>query len=629
MTAILDKTDAELAQIVTDCKNNHDLVPFEPFDFSGKDIPLGIKKFIGELVVNKVRTAQQISDDSNLSLRTVQNYAHRIKNKMGFFNVGNIPMLTDNNLEFIKNKLFPNENNNNNNNERNKVVYLDVFNGILNNVAYENKRSLNIIKNSAKPMSRPTENKYREKMGAKIGDAEINTVSRSKAIADVRNALSHYVMLLTILGPDFGSGQIYNFDPTNFEIQLEKETHKVVYIGKRRHLKAVPKEDRYSNTMTYYIKYYLLINGDGNSGTPVFVVADKSMKKHAYDVFEIPGLGIGTTGLEKAYVVFCKSRNANAEFYEWYYTTVVIPFINATRPKNKPAYLQMDGEYKQILPFSYEKVSKEFKDNNIHVGKSAAATTERSQPADRGSIFKLAKLLLRYGVALSMYYRNENLIGALNSLLTNHYVNIKATKRMKFSNDHTNKLVKGLLLIRYVMNSSVNMKNIIISWEKSGIFPFSFEMVFSNTEFDTPLTIEEETYMRSTPIMNQLCKYMSEQGEITEDQFNELRIAGGGSYHFKGTGKPAINRRRAIILTHPNIYNQWKDHEPAKDEDETDDEDDNENHTTPIAPKLAKNPKKPAKHQAIVPQVQEVEPIPKVSLGGRLLKRKSSSIYDY
>jgi hypothetical protein len=37
--SILDKTDAELAQIVTDCKNNHDLVPF---DFSGKDIPIGI-----------------------------------------------------------------------------------------------------------------------------------------------------------------------------------------------------------------------------------------------------------------------------------------------------------------------------------------------------------------------------------------------------------------------------------------------------------------------------------------------------------------------------------------------------------------------------------------------------------
>ena len=65
---------------------------------------------------------------------------------------------------------------------------------------------------------------------------------------------------------------------------------------------------------SYFIKFFCMVNAFGNTADPVFIVADDKMNEDEIDVHTITGC---TTVKAKGYVVFCKSRAGNKQFFEW------------------------------------------------------------------------------------------------------------------------------------------------------------------------------------------------------------------------------------------------------------------------------------------------------------------------
>ena len=158
----------------------------------------------------------------------------------------------------------------------------------------------------------------------------------------------------------------------------------------------------------------MFINAFGNSGPPIFIVADASMIENTIDVHEVYGLGIGTELTAKAYVVFCKTRSANMEFYRWFFESVFVQFVVECRKLYRidlsvPAYFCLDGESDQINPMKEVRIIEICENVNIIIGKPPASTTSKTQPLDAGTIFltasragtKTAISLYEYPLALS------------------------------------------------------------------------------------------------------------------------------------------------------------------------------------------------------------------------------------
>ena len=83
--------------------------------------------------------------------------------------------------------------------------------------------------------------------------------------------------------------------------------------GRPQSLKTVTKG---KNIVSYFIKYFLLIFADGSTGPPAYVVADGSMDGNDIEVYRVPALGISTELHSVGYVVFCKSRCCNINFFQ-------------------------------------------------------------------------------------------------------------------------------------------------------------------------------------------------------------------------------------------------------------------------------------------------------------------------
>ena len=159
---------------------------------------------------------------------------------------------------------------------------------------------------------------------------------------------------------------------------------------------VLPGSSPHANSLPYGIKLFALVAASGHYAPPVLIFQDKGMKEDDFNVQTTMLLG-GGNNKRFGYVVFCKSRCPNTNFYEWYNNEVLIPFIQDQRevhklPKETEAWYQLDGERIQIkCYFEYDMVEK-LKENNVTVGKPPASTTSITQPLDVGNCFLAAKL---------------------------------------------------------------------------------------------------------------------------------------------------------------------------------------------------------------------------------------------
>ena len=161
-------------------------------------------------------------------------------------------------------------------------------------------------------------NNIKSSIGFKNGNAEEKTVARAKAISDIRNmasfaAANHYIV------PKVNYKLIINADATQFQLGGDsKRKTKVIHDIKRdtniEPLKVLPK-NREALT-AYFIKFYAIISAGGFLANPIYIIADDNMDPDDIDVHEISALGSSTSVHAKGYLVFCKTRKLNKEFYE-------------------------------------------------------------------------------------------------------------------------------------------------------------------------------------------------------------------------------------------------------------------------------------------------------------------------
>ena len=87
-----------------------------------------------------------------------------------------------------------------------------------------------------------------------------------------------------------------------------------------RPLKVAAQKD--GQLVSFSIKYYMFVNAVGDIGAPIYIIADFNMEVH-----EVKGMGICTDLHAITYVVFCKTRSANMEFYRWFFKKVFVKFV--------------------------------------------------------------------------------------------------------------------------------------------------------------------------------------------------------------------------------------------------------------------------------------------------------------
>ena len=105
------------------------------------------------------------------------------------------------------------------------------------------------------------------------------------------------------------------------------------------------------------------------------------MREGEIDVHEVDGVGLSMQREDACYLVFCKSRNMNEKYEAWYWSTVVLPYVERIREvggysvENYPCVVNCDGEDRQIMVLANEERQRRLLAANILVDKPSSSTT--------------------------------------------------------------------------------------------------------------------------------------------------------------------------------------------------------------------------------------------------------------
>ena len=303
-------------------------------------------------------------------------------------------------------------------------------------------------------------------VGFVSGRAEQMTDARALACACKFNAIctavAHFfMMLLTVPHLTF------NADGTSFQTGGGlSELVKVRYLPEDFESKGGPLKvaaQKGQSLVCFFIKVYIFINAFGNSGPVTFILDDGNMVENTIDVHEVYGLGVGTELTTKAYLVFCKTRSANMEFYRWFFEDVFVKFVIDSRTIYKidlsvPAYFWLDGESDQINPLKEKRVIEICEEFNIIIGKPPASTTSKTQPLDAGTVFLSAKNINR-GLR-KPEDKNKYMDSAMSDTLKKVIIEHEARIGHPFPAAHKNLLTNGVQQVRYLLVNSMQPKRI-------------------------------------------------------------------------------------------------------------------------------------------------------------------------
>lgn len=399
----------------------------------------------------------------------------------------------------------------------------------------EKKKNNGCSKDSCKMFSNHTWHKILNELGVQIKNGEATTQARYKAMRDVKNAVSFAACVNGLI--DIHPALHFNVDATTFEVgNTSRGRVKVlVPVGPQ---KTNPKLVENGQSVTYYIKYYLLMSASGHIGHSIYIIADEGMKKDEIKVYKVHGLCVAPTLSGFGYVVFCKSRAANVAFYRWFNTTVLFEMVDMHRnifgPEKPKAVLQLDGEEVQIRCYADNDIIEFLKTNNIMVVKPPGSTTEATQPCDTGNCFKAAHTKLNR--CKDKHVKNNVLLTVLESILG---MQMKYTGHA-YTNDHQHSITYGILRVQMAIQSVWTNHIVRDSFERAGVFPCDTEQILS--QFAFRLTADERRKIDES--LPELTNRMKTNGELYESDFDEFGICDG-----ENKSKYVVSRRRTVILT--------------------------------------------------------------------------------
>jgi transposase len=405
-----------------------------------------------------------------------------------------------------------------------------------------------------KPISKRTMKRIKVLLNVNQGNCECTTTARMEAIADVRNALSFATMnacCVPISTPEL----IINVDATQFTCgDVKGSGAQAAYVGKRpRNLKVQPKKGE-SGLTSYFIKYYATISAAGGRARPIYIIADDQMKEQAIDVHEVTGIGAGTHPGETAYIVFCKSRVPQLEFYKWYVRIILVPWVQELREiygidTAVPAFFQLDGEAAQIAPFLTDTQIRELCDeHNILVGKPSGSTTSTTQALDKGPLFLTSKGYLAVTTDLDVadHWLIRN--GRLRAVWDLHKKHMEQDGgKSGLSDAHRKSGIHGILRIHQSTQRAFHSKAITDSFKETGLYPFDMTVIFSNCTGN--ITPDEQ--MHFLEILPRLKRLFMEQGELLELDYDKFQVRAGTADRGQHL---IVSRRRCVLLSSPGFW---------------------------------------------------------------------------
>lgn len=418
----------------------------------------------------------------------------------------------------------------------------------------------------AKPISRRYLTRFVEEHGIKQGNAEDTTKARVEAADDCRNAIS-YVALAGYVSKNIEQALTLNMDATQFCVGYDKGKMQVFHMKEDNSLplKVLPSPHT-GGDLHYFVKFYLIITAQSRQSDPVFVIADDSMDPESIDVHPFSPLTLGTSDESTAYIVFCKTRCCNDAFYVWINTTVIIPFISKLRriglfDESEPAYLQVDGEPKQIACYNTPTLLQALTNNNIVVGKSPASTSALFQPCDRGNMFKAAKTRLKSITDSTV--KNDQRIARLTALFKDHVERAKNSHQQcntnvdfhPLSHNHLHHGVYGLLRVHQTLMDTTSPDRIAHSFGKCGLHPFDVCTILRNSTHEW--TCAEETAIMES--IDALVADMELYGEVSDEKMTAM-----GFPRTVDKDNRVTHQRRSLLLSSAVVIQRHRVAKQAK-----------------------------------------------------------------
>lgn len=483
------------------------------------------KMWVGRQIAEGQMTAQQVAKNYGIDIKLVQKYGRNVSNDIFIHkSAGRVGLLGEQQrkqfAEFIKAEKF--------------LVPVPTARAWMLRLAQEWAEQRGIPPATIQSINDTSFYRECKKAGLRFGNAESVPAERVEAMEEFCNFVSFAATNATMV-PYIHPSLILNADATQFKVGDDDELIRVVYFADEVEGPLKTAADQRSSSTCIFIKYYLCMSAHGYVAPPIFIICDESMEKEDLAVHELPAFGVGGRLDETAYLVFCRTRGCNSNFYEWFNTVVLIPFVQLTRktmglPEDSQAWFQLDGEAVQIKPYSGGVMLEQMKAANITVGKLPASTTAATQPCDVGNCFKATKTILKY--LQSELLSDEARLDRVKQVIK---------KQSTYKTELVTKAGKALCKVRLALQKALNEEIITESFTEAGIYPLDIDKILGKCKNKH---LKQDDYKLAKDSMAHFKQIVEDKGEITDEQFINK-----GLQVKQVKDALVVTRRRAIIMT--------------------------------------------------------------------------------
>jgi hypothetical protein len=467
----------------------------------------------------------------NVSLSTLDKYRSMLKKNKPFHSFNGRPRLLSLSAKKIIGNQMRSKNSALTTKEYDKLV--------LNAIASDRKEQGNMDPDDFS-VSKSSLRRMQKELGVGDKKCERITDARRDACADLRNMICFAAMNSFML-PRVQEALIINMDSTQYQLGGFGDSLQKAKIFPQQKGKNVKVETcNFDVSLSYFIKYYLVMSAVGVKGDPIFVLQDDAMGDEEIDIHELTGLDLHSV----VHVIFCKTRGCNKSFYDWLNVTYLPDFVSKLRSthgltENDAAFIQMDGESLQVAAYTRPKVLECLKENNIYVGKSSPSCSAIQQPCDIGDAFRGSKRLV---VLRSEVEDNKYTLAKVAAIFDKHNQTLQPrTASLSFA--QRTSAIAGILQAFAKIQRVISMKVIQESFEKCGICPFDIDKMLKKC------TDYEQNVMEVTDICAKMPVFKKEFAErgwlsdaVIQKELPNLKVNG------KDRNNCAMCYRRACIM---------------------------------------------------------------------------------
>lgn len=410
---------------------------------------------------------------------------------------------------------------------------------------------------------------HSKKNGIEYVNAQDKTVKRAQAITDTRNCIAMCCLAIYYqYSLAFNYLLHFNIDSTGFGIDLIGGGKKVqAAVTTKGKLKAKQEQIPISTPQTksdtgVCIKHMTAICRDGTIGPSVWSIAAKDAGK---------GKSF-TRKINNAYLAVHQNREGSDDYWTWYYTTVLFPYIaerrKALNDHTSIATVQLDGEEIQMKPVlfggSCYKLALELR---ILFIKPPPNSTEVSQPLDKGKGFSGSKIAVNSELAFQFERIHASglgaeLVEAFNDIFREAELTIDSVRRKKW--------VSGILRATYAIQHAFTFKTISDSFNNVGL-------VNAHGAADIPTIaknfkqnishVPAGVFMRELKVLAEELRQFGSISSISLDKTTLVQssIAAGKSLKTEkelDEDKP-LKSRRLLVLNHKDLFAHIARHKTA------------------------------------------------------------------